>query len=153
MLAVHTVAVTGHRDLGPAGADTVRRVIREIAPTLPRATWLCGGAVGADQLAAHELILHGARLELVLAFPLDVQGARWSPSDRWRLEAQAAYAECVEVVQVRYRSDGYHRRNRRLVQRADMVLAFWRVGQQGGTASTIREAHRRNVPVVVCPIA
>lgn len=152
MRRIQAIAITGHRNLGPDGAAVVRRVIRDIAPSYPGAIWLTGGAVGADQLAADELLARGARVELVLPFPANIQGLHWSVGDRQRLARQIARAQGVEILQDHYSADAYHRRNRRLVQRADLVVAFWRLGQAGGTAFTISEADRRRVPVVICEI-
>jgi len=47
-----------------------------------------------------------------------------------------------------YNVAGYHQRNRRLLERADMLVAFTDGRSTGGTASVIRQAEKKGVPVI-----
>lgn len=148
------IAITGHRPagLGARGPARIRAAIRDLVGHHPGALWLAGGAVGADQIAADELLNLGQRLQLVLPFPVALQAARWAPQAACVLAAQVARAEAVDIVRDTYNVGAYHERNRRLVQRAELLVAFHNGRPFGGTASTIREAHRQHVPVLVVPM-
>jgi len=130
----------------------IRQAIRALVALHPAATWLAGGAVGTDQVATDELLAHGARVELVLPFPIAIQSARWTASHRRTLARQIAHAALVEVLRDTYSVAGYHARNRRLVTRADLLVAFFSGVCFGGTAATIRQARRHAVPVHVIRI-
>jgi len=103
--------------------------------------------MGVDQVAAQALLALGQRVEFVLPFPIDIQGARWAPAHRANLQALIARATAVEILRSSYHVAGYHQRNRRLLDRADILVAFFD-GRPGGTASVVREAARRGIPVV-----
>lgn len=151
---VQRIAVSGHRSLarpGGAGPGRVRRTVRALIARYPQALWIAGGAVGADQIAADEVLAAGARLALLLPFPVAVQAARWSATQRQVLENQAARAEAVCVVRFTYDVRGYHDRNQLLVRSADLLVAFWD-GRPSGTGSTVHEARRRGTPVHWVPV-
>jgi len=63
------------------------------------------------------------------------------------LRAIAARVAPVEILRGGYHVGGYHERNRRVLDRADILVAFTG-GRAGGTASVIRAAERRGIPVV-----
>jgi hypothetical protein len=146
-----TIALTGHRELGrlPLGAPAlIRRQLEDLARSYPEAVWLSGGAIGTDQLGAELLLDMGQRVELVLPFAIEIQGARWTPAQCENLRALAARAASVEVLCPRYHVAGYHIRNRRLLDRADILVAVWNGSLTGGTASTVLQAKRRSIPVI-----
>jgi uncharacterized phage-like protein YoqJ len=154
MRAVRTIALTGHRPrhLPRDAARHIRAAVREVADQYPGATWLTGGAIGADQIATDELLALGRRVELVLAFPVAVQAARWAAHQRRALDGQLQGVAGVDIVSPRYRASGYHERNRRLVQRADLLVACWNGRPGSGTAATVRMAEARRLPVIVVPM-
>lgn len=148
-----TVAITGHRPKAlPRGAQQrIRSSIRDLVQRYPGATWLSGGAIGVDQIAADELFSLGQRVELVLPFSPEVQATLWSPVERQVFDQQIRKASSVEVLRETYHPDGYRERNKRLVQRADLVVAYWN-GSPSGTAATVYEAVRQRVPVLWVPM-
>jgi len=151
MYSIQTIAATGHRPAGlPAGAERhIRAGVREIVGQHPGATWLVGGAIGADQIATDELLKLGERVELVLPFRPDIQAARWTRDQQRVLREQVARAAAVHVIRGHYDPAAYHERNRHMVQRADLLVAFWNGRERGGgTVSTIRLAGRLRVPVI-----
>jgi len=142
------LALTGHRGLPPGAPVLIRQQLEELVRLYPSATWLSGGAVGVDQVAAQALLALGQRVEFVLPFPIDIQSARWSTAQRETLRFLVTRAAAVEVLATRYHVTGYHIRNRRLLERADVLVAFTDGRSTGGTASVIREARRREMPVL-----
>lgn len=155
MRAIRTIATTGHRP-GSLPRDAERHIragVREVAEQYPGATWLTGGAIGADQIATSELLDRGERVELVLPFDPIVQAERWSFNQQLtQLDHLLRVAE-VHVVCDRYDRAAYHKRNRRLVERADLLVAFWNGRLRGsGTAATVRLADELQVPVIWVPM-
>jgi uncharacterized phage-like protein YoqJ len=145
-----TIACTGHRALGryPRARTVIRRALRHLVELHPGGLWLAGGAVGADRVVVDELLELGQRVQLVLPCPVEAQAAPWSAAERQALESQIARVEAVEVVRRSYGPGGYHQRNRRMVKRADLLVAFCDPAVPfGGTVSTMRLAHQLGVPV------
>ena len=100
-------------------AETIRRRLAKF----PRGTEIIhGNARGADKLAA--IVANGLGFT-VTAFP-----AQWNPAGRYDPKA------------------GFKRNNRMLDENPDLVLAFWD-GRSTGTAHTLSEAVRRDIPFEV----
>ena len=154
MRAVNTIAVTGHRGhhLPARAGHYIRSAIDEAADQYPGAIWLTGGATGSDQIATDVLLERGEHVELVLPFPPVVQGARWSRVQQAKLRDHLGRARAVNVLRSRYHPDGYRDRNRELVQRADLLVAFWNERPGSGTAMTVRMAERARIPIIVVPM-
>ena len=146
---IFQVAVSGHRDLTSAAPAVIRKAIGQLVDLYPSALWLAGGATGTDQIATGELLDRGQKVRLVLPFNLVIQARLWSESRRRILLDQIARAAGVEVVADQYHPKAYLDRNRRLVERADLLVAFYSGRSTGGTAHTIRLAARRRLPVLV----
>lgn len=143
-----TVAITGHRRLPPGAGIVVRETIAMLVARYPGATWRAGGAIGTDQIATDVLLGLGQIVHLILPFPLEIQAARWTPIQIRQLHDQIARASHVEVLSQRYHVSGYHQRNLRLLERADVLVAFTDGRSAGGTASVIRQAKRGGIPVI-----
>lgn len=147
---VRCVAISGHRlpGLSPGGPATIRGAINQLVRRYPGVLWLAGGATGADQIAVGTLLDLGQRVRLILPFHPAIQARLWPVAQRRTLLDHMARAAGVEVVADQYSVGAYHERNRRLVERADLLVAFFN-GRAGGTASTIQQAKRRRLPVLV----
>jgi hypothetical protein len=130
----------------------IRQAVHNLVDLYPGATWIAGGAIGTDQIVADLVLRLGQRLELVLPFPPPVQSKLWSVRQRQTLLDQIAQSAAVEIISDRYNLDAYHQRNRRMVQRADLLVACWNGIPFGGTAATVYEAYKQRVPVYVVPI-
>jgi len=154
MRAVNTIAITGHRahHLPVRAGHYIRSAIQEAADLYPGATWLTGGATGSDQMATDVLLERGERVELVLPFPAAVQGARWSCDQQAKLRHHLGRVQAVHVLRRVYHPDGYRDRNRELVRRADLLVAFWNGRPGTGTAMTVRMAQHARIPVIVVPM-
>lgn len=154
MRPVGTIAVTGHRPhhLPPGAARYIAAELNDLANRHPGATWLTGGAVGTDQIAAQVLLDRGERLELVLPFPPAVLAARWSGRYQSILRDHIDRAAAVHILHPRYSQTGYRDRNQRLVDGADFLVAAWNGRPGSGTAMTVRMAGDRRLPVIVIPM-
>ncbi len=111
--------------------------------------FLSGGALGVDTWAAEAVLLlryrnPGILLEMVS--PFDSQAARWSRKDRERHDRLFALADIVTATGHSFTPGCLQRRNRYLVDNADLLLAAT-AGVRGGTEQTIAYARRIGVPV------
>jgi predicted Rossmann fold nucleotide-binding protein DprA/Smf involved in DNA uptake len=149
-----TLSVTGHRSLPPGAPMVIRSTVRQLVDRYPGATWVTGGAIGTDQIATDELLKLGQRIEVVLPFVPDIHTAKWTPTQRQELlEQLERVTKPIEIMRTEYDVAGYHERNRRLVERADLLVAVWNGRNDSGTASTVKQAARQGVPVYWVPVA
>ncbi len=153
-----SVMFTGPRD---AGADpdeangiifSLSLLIRELAEEHGTATFITGGALGFDTLAAEAVLrakkeLSGISLRLIL--PCSGQDARWRGPDRERYRRIFASADETTVLSPRYYRGVMHVRNRAMADAADLCVAYLREGRpDGGTGYTAAYAAKRGIPVL-----
>lgn len=150
----HTCCFTGHRDI-PAGEEAaVRAKVREQALFLLAEgynTFLVGGAVGFDMLAAEVLLdlreKEGKKLSLVSVLPF------WRWRDKWPEWAKEREDEilekCDEISFSRLKNSRqcYLDRDRKMVDRSSMCIAYCKK-YGGGTAYTVRYAFKQGIRVV-----
>jgi len=108
-------------------------------------TFLCGMARGCDTYFAETVLAHGLRLEAVL--PCPDQADRWPEADRLRYQELLLRCAAIHVLEAAYSDGCMLRRNRAMVDRADLLITVYD-GQGGGTASTIRCARERGVELL-----
>ena len=156
-----TVAFTGHRpeklpwgtnDNSPEGALFKFRLREALEYLIGRGyvNFLSGAARGFDTVAAEIVIslrevYPWVRLTVVL--PCADQAARWNAEDKRRWENIVHNSDHVETLAPMYDKSCMFRRNRYLVDNADLVLAAYHKGSTGGTAMTVDYAHKRGKKV------
>ena len=156
-----TVAFTGHRpeklpwgtnENSPDGALFKFRLREALEYLIGRGyvNFLSGAARGFDTIAAEIVIslrevYPWVRLTVVL--PCADQAARWNAEDKRRWENIVHNSDHVETLAPVYDKSCMFRRNRYLVDNADLVLAAYHKGSTGGTAMTVDYAHRKQVKV------
>lgn len=138
-------AFTGHRKI----EDRHRS---KIVPLLSRAiefayeggcrTFITGGALGFDTLAAREIIrfrLSHSDVRLLIILPCKNQGSSWSDSQISSYEYTLANADEIEYVCEEYTDGCMKLRNQRMVDLSDMLIAY--VSRPySGSAQTVRMA-------------
>jgi len=145
------VAVTGHRPdsflVSHYSPETVQRIAEDTIFVLQKQykddlILNLGGAIGADQWAGEACIALNVRYKLYLPFPPEVQSKFWSKEHREILERQMSKACGMEIIDPsgRYHVSKYQERNKRMVDDADFVLAFWVGRRKGGTFNYIKYA-------------
>lgn len=111
--------------------------------------FLSGGSLGMDMFAA-EAILELQKdypwISLEIVTPFDAQAARWAPEYRERHDRLLKQADAVTPICHEYTRSCMFRRNRYLVDEADLLLAAFD-GKPGGTAMTVEYANRNRVPI------
>ena len=138
-------AFTGHRKIE-------ERHRGKIEPLLSRAiafayesgcrTFITGGALGFDTLAAKEIIrfrISHPDIRLHIVLPCKNQSESWSSSQISLYEYTLINADEVEYVADEYTDKCMRERNRRLVDLCDMMIAY--VSRSySGAAQTVRMA-------------
>jgi uncharacterized phage-like protein YoqJ len=137
------LAVTGHRDLSKRTVEAAKWWIEKIAQKYPQATIITGGAIGTDLLVAQLAIKAELKSKVYLPFEFETHTARWNQTSKAQLRWVLDRSEIRVVGGHQYSVKLYHRRNERMVDNADVILAFWDGREDGGTASCIRYAQHR----------
>ena len=112
--------------------------------------FLCGMARGCDLYFAEavlELRDAGAGVKLIAMLPCPSQAARWDARTLERYRQILARCDEVRVLEAAYSPGCMLRRNRAMVDAADVLLTVFD-GSEGGTAATIRYAKRRGTEIV-----
>lgn len=156
-------AFTGHRpehlpwrtDETDARCAALKAVLqREVSALYQRgfSAFLCGMARGCDLYFAEAVLtlrdageLPDANLTAML--PCPSQAARWDAKTLDRYRQILARCDEVRVLEAEYSPGCMLRRNRAMVDAADVLLTVFD-GSEGGTAATIRYAKRRGTEIV-----
>ena len=117
--------------------------------------FISGGAIGVDQDFA-EAVLRAkqshAEIELEIAVPCRNQAARWSEAERLRYFSILERVDRVEVLSEHYTQFCMLKRNEYMVDKSDLVLAYWNGEESGGTWYTMRYAKRKKKELYITPI-
>ncbi|MBQ2793582.1 MAG: DUF1273 family protein [Clostridia bacterium] len=145
-------AFTGHRYVSPSHEPYIRNLIaRAIRFAYGEGCreFYNGGAVGFDLLAAEVFAAISDELpdaRLILLLPCANHDSRWDRFDRERLSRVLSLADEVICLSPRYYNGCMLARNRELVLRSEIVIAY--LGRdEGGTAYTVRLAKSRGARV------
>lgn len=146
---------TGHRNIPLREGLLVRRRLRAEITRLAETgvdTFLAGGALGFDTLAAQEVLRVRAEgalpIYLVLVLPCLGQESLWSQRDA------AVYRGLLrQADEVIYTGDAYTRgcmfqRNRYLVNHSAYCLCYLMKTGRGGTAYTVKYARDQGLAVI-----
>ena len=142
-------ALSGHRVLR---ADFSVQKLRDALLSLLEqgvTDFYCGMALGFDLAACEELMRLRAQypLRIVACIPCAGQEERYPPARRRQYARLcAACDECV-VLFSSYEQGCMFARNRYMVDRADVLLAYLNA-PRGGTFYTVRYAQKKGVPVL-----
>ena len=149
-----TVCFTGHRELLDCDVDALRNLVRKtILIYIKReyTSFICGGAVGFDSLAAEcvcELKREHPEIKLILALPCRDQTAKWSSiEDLAFYKKMLGMADEVVYTGVFYTKGCMHERNRYMVDHSSVCIAY-KTSEKGGTAYTVKYANKAGLEVV-----
>jgi len=145
------IGITGHQaipaDIADYLRDELRRRCAAAAPALIGVSCL---AAGADQLFAACVLETGGTLDVIVP-SRNYESAFTDPADLERFQlllARAAHVERLDFAQPAV--DAYDAAGRRVVDRADEVLAVWDglpAKGKGGTGDIVDYARRRGKKV------
>jgi uncharacterized phage-like protein YoqJ len=141
------IAITGHRDISKRAVDAAKWWILRIAQKYPQATIITGGALGTDMLVATLAIKAGLRSKVYLPFEFETHTARWNYASKANLRWVMDRSEVVVVGNSNFSVRWFFRRNERMVDDADLVIAFWDGREDGGTVGCIKYAQHKHKQV------
>lgn len=114
------------------------------------AHFISGGTIGMDMFAA-EMVLELQKeypwILLEMVSPFDAQSAKWEKEYQMRLDRLYASADIITATGHEYTRNCIFRRNRYLVDNADLVLTDFS-GKPGGTAMTLEYAAQLRMPIL-----
>ena len=114
------------------------------------ADFLSGSALGFDLMAA-EIVLSLRQkypwVRLIMVIPFDGQADKWPEEQRRRRAAVMEASDRIIYISHAFDRGVYFRRNRAMVERADLLLAAYD-GRPGGTEKTVAYAHSRGTRVL-----
>lgn len=144
---------TGHRRIAEQDMLWLRRRLREEILDLAQAgvdTFLAGGALGFDTIAAQEVLRVRAMglptLKLVLALPYVGQEEQWRQRDAAVYRGLLRQADQVVYMGQAYARGCLFQRNRYLVDHSAYCICY-QVSERGGTAYTVGYARKRGLSV------
>ena len=111
--------------------------------------FLCGMARGVDLYFAELLLSFREEYPLTLeaVVPCPTQSSGWRRDQRQRYDAVLAQCDAVTVLEEEYSPGCMLRRNRYMVDRADMLLTVYD-GSSGGTAATVAYAREKGIGLI-----
>ncbi len=136
---------SGHRLIYRIHEETLPTTLEHTIKALINSgvrTFQSGGAFGFDLLAAEhilELRASGCDVILRMLLPCHDQCKGWAKSWKLRFERVLSLADEVIYVSEKYDQFCMHKRNRELVDTADILLCY-KMSERGGTAYTVNYA-------------
>lgn len=148
----HTCAFTGHRPQNLpfrfnesdkrciALKKQLRKLIVQLIEQHNVTHFISGMAIGVDMYAAEIVLDLKAKyphITLESAIPCETQATKWSEPLRDRYFKIAERCDKETMLQTQYTPDCMQKRNRYMVDQADVLLAVWD-GTPSGTGSTVQ---------------
>lgn len=137
-----TVCFTGHRSIPESDFVRLNKALLEQIQKqieLGAAVFRTGGAQGFDTMAALAVLsqkIQHPHIQLHLILPCPMQTKGWNENDTTLYEQIASRADKIEYVSPNYFKGVLQLRNRRLVEDADVCIAYLRATGGGGTGYT-----------------
>jgi uncharacterized phage-like protein YoqJ len=137
-------------------------VIKTVIDKYGKCEFICGGAIGIDQMAAEICIklkaTHDIRVKLALPFAEQYILWKQRDIDRWKrhmFEADSVvFTDTLSMYKTKnvpmgkYHAAKMHRRNEFMVDESSLTIAVWD-GTPGGTDNCVRYAVTHDVHVIV----
>ncbi len=149
-----TCFFTGHRDIPKSRVSELKDQVARLIGALYRRGWrvfVCGGAVGFDQLCAETVLAAKEKMEdikLHLVLPCANQCERFSDSQKEAYMRVKAAADSVDILHDSYTRACMLERNRKMVDMSSLGIAFCN-RDFGGTAYTVNYARKQSVDIIV----
>jgi len=143
---------SGHRVIPAEKREALRDLLRRaIAYAYEKGcrSFFCGGAIGFDTYAAKEVILFRVKhpdVRLVLLIPCADQSEGWNSMQRAAYDYVLSEADEVVILSEYYSRGCMQRRNRALVDHADILICY--VDREGsGSSQTMHLAEKKGIEV------
>lgn len=149
----HTCCFTGHRKIPRDETQNIAARVKEHILALYRQyinTFLCGGALGFDLLAAKtvlELKAQGFELTLIMVLPCKDQAKYWNPQEALEYNSVLQQADEVFYLCETYTKSCMQKRNRIMVENACCCLAYL-TKDRSGTSATVNYARKLGLTII-----
>ncbi len=144
---------TGHRHLPADKIEKIARNLdREIESLISKGvtTFISGGALGFDQIAASLIIAKkemGKNIRLIFALPCKSQDALWSQQQKKLYQNLLAEADETIYVSEEYSYFCMRKRNYYMVEHSDYCICALRK-EKSGTGQTVRHAQKQGIKII-----
>ncbi len=145
---------TGHRKINLSKIAEIKKNLRieiENAINDGVTTFIAGGALGFDTLAAEQVISlkeKYSNIQLVLYLPCQDQDKNWSYGERLRFNTMCSNADIIHCVTEGKYTDGcMQKRNLAMVEASDMCIAYMK-NMRSGTSQTINMAEEKDIKII-----
>lgn len=148
-----TCCFTGHREL-PSDTSELEKRLNDTLKALIAdgyTKFVAGGAIGFDALAANSVLRlkeQFPQISLHLALPCRGQDRFWTDAQKEEYARHLELADSYSYICGAYTRFCMHQRNRIMVDMSSKVVAFYDGGEKGGTASTVKYASKKGIPVI-----
>lgn len=129
----------------------LRKIIIQLIEEKNVFHFITGMAIGIDMYAAEiviDLKLKYPYITLEAAIPCETQSLKWSKDLQQRYWDILKLCDKKTLIQSYYSSDCMQKRNRYMVDKADVIVAVWD-GTVSGTGMTVKYAISHQKPVLV----
>lgn len=149
-----TIAFTGHRNINPDNIGTLKN---DLTHTIREqyingyTTFIVGGAVGFDLLAAEtiiELQKEFTDIQLFCAVPYAGHHQYFKDEDKQRYIRIAEKATTNIILSSRYYDGSFLHRNDYMIKNCSLLIAYCNGAFRSGTAYTIRRATANNISII-----
>ena len=144
---------SGHRQISKLHTESLPALLSDTIDALIESgvrTFRSGGALGFDLLAAGMVLAKRAKnhdIKLHMILPCRDQSARWPAKFRRAYDNIVSSADDVIYLSEKYDSLCMQRRNRALVDDADILLCYL-TRSFGGTMNTVSYAYDQNIKII-----
>lgn len=151
------IAVTGHRPdsflVSHYSNDMINKIVGDIVSAFKREhkdelIFNLGGAIGIDQWVGAACIEQNIPYVLYLPFHPDVQSKFWKEDQKQELERQIKHASGIVIINPNisapYEVYNYQKRNEKMIDESNFVVAFWVGKKTGGTYNAIKYGLKRS---------
>ena len=145
-------AFTGHRRIDDADRSRLKQSLSECIESLASdgiEIFYCGGAVGFDAIAAETVLEKRDRLgiKLCIVIPYAHQEEGYTANQRRQYERILSCADEKVVVSTISDKNAYHIRNRYMIDRAEICIAYL-TNEKSGTAYTVNYARKKGIQII-----
>jgi uncharacterized phage-like protein YoqJ len=145
------IAITGHRPdsflVSHYNVESIKRLAGDIVAAFSRehkgqALFNLGGAIGVDQWVGDACIEQDVPFYLYLPFHPDMQSKYWGPEQKKELARQIEHARGIHIIEpnieIPYNPANFIKRNEKMIDDANFVVAFWVGKRRGGTFHAVK---------------
>ena len=142
----------GYNEEDPRCQDLKQRIFDAVEAVYSAGfkEFICGMAEGCDLYfceAVMTLREEHPEITVEAAIPFSGQADKWPPAQRRRYDRLVSECDVRTLLQTEYTPDCMMKRNRYMVDHADLIIACYD-GQSGGTLNTLRYALEKDVRIL-----